>query len=570
MSAVIRELRALQARYGFLPAEELRALAARLQVPLSQLHGVASFFPHFRLDPPASVEVRVCVDMACHLLGAERLRAALEREGARVPGATVQPVSCLGRCDRAPAVAVNDVILEAVAETEAGTLLQAAANGHLAPRPRDATSPPILRADPYGGHPRYEAVARYLAAPDPEGLLATLKASGLRGLGGAGFPTADKWRIVRQAPGDPKYVVCNADESEPGTFKDRFIMETAPHLVVEGMVLAGLVTGAREGYVYLRHEYGACEQALERALRDARQQGILGPQILGSDRAFDIELFVSPGGYICGEESALLEAMEGKRAEPRNKPPFPGTQGLHGRPTVVNNVETLALVPLILLRGAEWFRAQGRHGGAGLKFVGVSGHVRRPGVYEVPMGLPARELIFDLAGGLPHGRRLKAWAPSGPSAGYLPASLVDVPLEWDALARVGSMLGSGAVVVVGEGTCMLDMALNAVRFFRNESCGKCVPCRVGTQKLVELLTRVARGRGTEPDLESIADLDQALRLASICGLGQVAAKPVTSVLAHFREEVEDHVRRRRCPEGTCPTAGPADEGEVSMTIVRRL
>jgi formate dehydrogenase beta subunit len=566
---IIAELRAIQSKYGFLPAEELRALSARLHVPLYQLHGVASSFPHFRLDPPAPVEVRVCVDMSCHLNGGPRLMSAFHAEADRVPGVNVQPVSCLGRCDRAPAASVNDHILAGVAETEVPDLLLAAADGKLGPRPPAGGAAPVLRSDPYGGAPRYEAAQRFLAAPDVEGVFATLKASGLRGLGGAGFPTGDKWRFVLGAPGDPKYVVCNADESEPGTIKDRFIMEAAPHLVIEGMVLAGLVTGARQGYIYLRHEYEMCERALERALHEARERGVIGPRVLGSERAFELSLFISPGGYICGEESALLEAMEGKRAEPRNKPPFPGVVGLHGKPTVINNVETFAFVPVILLKGAEWFRAQGQNGGAGLKFVGVSGHVRRPGVYEVPMGIRARELIFDLAGGLRQGRALKAWAPSGPSSGYLPPSLIDLPLEWDALAKAGSMLGSGAVVVVGEGTCMLDMALNAVRFFRNESCGKCVPCRVGTQKLVELLTRVARGQAAPSDMAVIEDLDQALRMTSICGLGQVAAKPLTSVIVHFRQEIDDHFLHRRCPAGVCPMGAP-EEPDLTMTIMRRL
>jgi len=568
---IIQELRAIQQRYGFIPVDEMRALAARLRVPVYRLHSVASSFPHFRLDPPAPVEVRVCADMSCHVNGAPGLHAAFEAEAQRVSGVNVLPVSCLGRCDRAPAVAINDHILDGVAESEVPDMVLAAADGKLQPRPRPSAVPPVLRSDPYGGTPRYEAVQQYLATRDPQAVLATLKASGLRGLGGAGFPTATKWELVLRAPGDTKYIVCNADESEPGTIKDRFIMEHVPHMLIEGMVIAGLVTGARQGYIYLRHEYDMCEHALERALADARDQGVIGPRVLGSDFAFQLELFISPGGYICGEESALLEAMEGKPAQPRNKPPFPGTFGLHGKPTVINNVETLAFVPLILLKGAEWFRAQGQNGGSGLKFVGVSGHVRRPGVYEVPMGIRARELIFDLAGGLKKGRTLKAWAPSGPSSGYLPASLVDVPLEWNALAapQVGSMLGSGAVVVLGDGTCMLDMALNAVRFFRNESCGKCVPCRVGSQKLVELLTRVARGGGSPDDLAVVDDLDHTLRLTSICGLGQVVTAPLMSVIRHFREEIDDHIVRRRCPAGVCPMSPPEDV-DVSQTIIRRL
>lgn len=567
---IIQELRALQAKHGFLPVEGLRALSARLRVPLYQLHGVATFFPHFRLEPPAPVEVGVCGDLACHLNGATELHAAFKAEAGRMPGVNVQPVSCLGRCDRAPAVLLNHHILDAVPPSEVAGLVLAAANGTLGARqPTGSGAPPVLRSDPYGGMPRYDAARRVVEGQDAEAVLATLKASGLRGLGGAGFPTGDKWRLVRAAPGDTKYVVCNADESEPGTIKDRFIMEWAPHLVVEGMVIAGLVTGSRQGYVYLRHEYEGCRHALERAIAYAREQEVVGPRVLGSDRAFELEIFVSPGGYICGEESALLEAMEGKRAEPRNKPPFPGTHGLHGKPTLINNVETLAFVPLVLLKGAEWFRAQGRNGGSGLKFVGVSGHVRHPGVYEVPMGILAKELIFDLAGGLRKGMSLKAWAPSGPSSGYLPPSMTDVPMEWDALSKSGAMLGSGAVVVIGNAACMLDMALNAVRFFRNESCGKCVPCRVGSQKLVELLTRAARGQASPDDFATIADLDQALRLTSICGLGQVAAKPLTSALTHFRAEVEDHFVSRHCPAAVCPMAEAPGQDET-MTIFRRL
>ncbi len=571
-AVIVSELREIQHKFGYLPAEELRALSARLRVPVYQLHAVASFFPHFRLHPPAPVEVRVCADMSCHLNGARPLLGAFNTEAGRVSGVDVQTVSCLGRCDRAPAAAIGEHIIESVSIDEVPDLVLSAADGKLEPRPRVAAQPTSLRSDPYAGSPRYEAVQQFVTNPDVEKVLGTLKAAGLRGMGGAGFPTADKWRYVRQASGDVKYIVCNADESEPGTIKDRFIMESVPHLLLEGMTMAGLVTGAKHGYIYLRHEYETCKEALEHAIHEARQKGVLGAQVLGSAYSFDIELFISPGGYICGEESALLEAMEGRRGEPRNKPPFPVTHGLYNKPTVINNVETLAFVPMILLKGPDWVKAQGQNGGTGLKFVGISGHVVRPGVYEVPMGIRARDLIYDLAGGLRKGRALKGWAPSGPSSGYLPPSTIDLPLEWDALAKAGSMLGSGAVVVMSEGTCILDMALNAVRFFRNESCGKCVPCRVGTQKLVELLTRATRGQAGPDDLATIEDLDQAMRLASICGLGQIAAKPLTSVIQHFRDEVDEHLVRQRCPAGVCPmdaAASPADR-DLTMTIMRRL
>ncbi len=568
---IVSELREIQHRFGFLPIEELHGLAARLKVPVYQLHGVASSFPHFRMNPPAPVEVRVCADMSCHLNQAPAVLAAFQREAGRVPGVDVSTASCLGRCDRAPAAAIGEHIIESIKADEVPDLVMAASDGKLEPRPRPSAQPSALRSDPYAGAPRYEAVQQFVNNPDVDKVFATLKASGLRGLGGAGFPTGDKWRFVRMAQSDVKYIVCNADESEPGTIKDRFIMESIPYLLLEGMTIAGLVTGAKKGFVYLRHEYEAAKESIERAIHEARQKGVLGPKVMGSDFTFDIELFISPGGYICGEESALLEAMEGKRAEPRNKPPFPVAAGLYGKPTVINNVETLAFVPMILLKGPDWWKAQGQNGGTGLKFVGISGHVVKPGVYEVPMGITGRQLLYDLAGGLRKGRQLKGWAPSGPSSGYLPASMIDTPLEWDTLAKAGSMLGSGAVVVMGDGTCMLDMALNSVRFFRNESCGKCVPCRVGTQKLVELLTRAVRGQGTPEDMGTIEDLDQAMRLASICGLGQIAGKPLTSVIEHFRSEVDAHIVNKRCPSGVCAMDVPAAaDRDLTMTIMRRL
>jgi NADH:ubiquinone oxidoreductase subunit F (NADH-binding)/NADH:ubiquinone oxidoreductase subunit E len=557
-SPIIEGLRAIQRTHGFIPVAALRDLSERTQTPLYHLHGVASFFPHFRLSPPPAVEVLICDDMSCHRRGAAALLAAVEEHVAQggPAGTVVRPVSCLGRCDRAPACAVNDTILSRVTlDSLAAHLLTAATGGTL---PTDHVKPDgrPLRVDPYADVGQRYGAARKLAADgDANGVIAALKASNLRGMGGAGFPAGLKWEIVRNAAGSPKYVVCNGDESEPGTFKDRFILENAPHLLVEGMVLAGLVTGATEGIVYIRHEYEPQIEIVEHEIARARQAGAVGPSVFGSGRAFELEVFVSPGGYICGEESALLEAIEGKRAEPRNKPPFPGTHGLWNKPTVINNVETFVMTPAILLRGAEWFKAQGKSGAAGLKFVGISGDVARPGVYEIAMGTPAREVIFDRAGGVAGGRRFKAWAPSGPSSGYLPPALVDTPLDFKALADVGSMLGSGAIVVLSEDACMLDMALNAVRFFRNESCGKCVPCRVGSAKLVEILGAIARGQGRPEHLTLIDDLAHALTLTSICGLGQVVPVPIQSVLTHFRQEIDDHLLRRRCPAGVCPMVG---------------
>jgi formate dehydrogenase/NADH-quinone oxidoreductase subunit F len=547
------QLRAIQQQFGYLPADQLQQLAAKINVPVSQIHTVASFYPHFHLTPPPRAEVKVCADMSCRLRGGPELKTELQQafRGKAEDEVSIRDVSCLGRCDTAPALSVNDRIYCSLDRVAASGLVRDVLSQRLPPpEARDHTRRPVL-SDPYQGSPSYSVVRRFVENRDGSGVIATLKASGLRGMGGAGFPTCNKWEIVRNAPGKAKYIVCNADESEPGTIKDRFIMETVPHLVIEGMITAGLVTGAQQGILYIRHEYEQPKEILQKEIEHGYACGLLGKRILGSDLSFDLEIFVSPGGYICGEESALLEAIEGKRAEPRNKPPFPGTNGLWNQPTVINNVETFAFATAILARGADWFKAQGKNGSVGMKFVGVSGDVNRPGVFEVPMGTKYSELIYELAGGIPENRKLLAYAPSGPSSGYLPASLADLPLDWNAVAAAGSMVGSGAIVVCAEGRCMLDMALNSVRFYRNESCGKCVPCRMGSQKMVDILTGWTEGRCSSTDRQLIDELSCAMKLTSICGLGQVVPVPIASVLKHFPDVIEEHLTDRRCSAGVC-------------------
>ncbi|HEV2422164.1 MAG TPA: NAD(P)H-dependent oxidoreductase subunit E [Candidatus Acidoferrales bacterium] len=553
---IYEELHAIQRQFGYLPAAELASLSSRSSVPLYRLHGVASFYPHFRLAPPPKADVRICCDMSCHLNGADDLRAALERryQGAAPGDFALREVSCLGQCDGAPAMSVNDQIFTCANSAMADRLVRDALAGQPMPEQEHNGTPQRLASDPYEPTQRYGALRKYAASRDGSGLIVELKASGLRGLGGAGFPTGTKWEIVKSAPGDEKFIVCNADESEPGTFKDRFILQNIPHLVVEGMILAGFFTGARKGIFYIRHEYESFKKVFADEVRACYREGLLGKNILGSSLNFDLEVFTSPGGYICGEETALLEAIEEKRAEPRNKPPFPGINGLWQKPTVINNVETFSNVPLILVRGADWFKSQGDGGAPGLKFIGVSGCVKRPGVYEVPMGAPASDVIFNRAGGPPDGRQLKAFAPSGPSSGYLPASMTDVHMDFKSLADAGSMLGSGALVVCDDSACMLDMALNSTKFFRNESCGKCVPCRVGSQKFVDILTAWSRGQGSASDLALVEELSQALTLTSICGLGQVVPAPIASVLRHFPDEVTTHYKELRCPAGVCPVS----------------
>ena len=446
---IFDDLRSIQNQFGYLPGEQLEALSKRAQIPLYRIHGVADFYPHFHLKPPPKVTLRVCADMSCHLRGADTLRTGLKQrfQGMSESDIFIGDVSCLGQCDGAPAISINDHIYRSATAAQCEVLVLTALGGSSLPEMPAAEKTDGLASDPYHDSERYGALQGIVASRDWDGVIAQLKASGLSGLGGGGFPTGIKWEAVRKAAGPEKYVVCNADESEPGTIKDRFIMQNLPHLVIEGMILAGLVTGAQKGILYIRHEYEPQEKILHQEIERCYQEGILGENVLGSGLTFGLEIFVSPGGYICGEETALMEAIEGKRAEPRNKPPFPVTHGVFNKPTALNNVETFANVPQILMNGVDWYKAQGQGGAAGLKFVGVSGDVRSPGIFEIPMGLTMSEAIFNRAGGIVDGRKLKAFAPSGPSSGYLPASMVEVKLDFKSLAAVGSMLGSGAIVV---------------------------------------------------------------------------------------------------------------------------
>ena len=559
---IVQELQKIQERCGWLPAEELRALSQRLTVPLHRLHEVASYYPLYRLKPPPRVDVKICRDMACHMAGAERVRAEVEMIASEYPAGSVavDGVSCLGRCDKAVAAAVNDhhYVLSQTSESLRQLISKAYSKDPL-PHAHWDMSPLGLTIDVYNGRSEYLAVKRWFEGMEANALLKELEVSGLRGMGGAGFPTFRKWMAVRGAPGQPKYVVCNADESEPGTFKDRELLRRAPWLVIEGMVLAALVVGAEKGWIYIRHEYPDGIDAVRAELKRAREAGIIGSNILGKGKTFELDIFISPGGYVQGEESALLEAMEDRRGEPRNKPPFPVFQGLYGKPTVINNAETLSWVPGIVLHGGSWYRDMGVRGATGMRLVSISGDVAKPGVYEAPLGQTLRELI-ELAGGMAGGRPFKAVALSGPSGGFYPAQvpvselppkfvqtrmpagttqfdMLDLALDFTTCGEMGAMLGA-ACIVYNDTRDMVNQALNAVSFYRNESCGKCVPCRVGGQKMVEMTTELVEGRSPPGRLELMRDLGETMGLTSICGLGQVASNPVTSVLKLFPEEVE--------------------------------
>jgi formate dehydrogenase/NADH-quinone oxidoreductase subunit F len=527
--SLIPALNAIQERVGWLPREELVALSRDVHRPLYEIEGLISFYPHFRTDPPKTAEVRVCHDLSCWLRGAdERIAAVKERYGSDADVEVVE-ASCLGRCDIAPACTVNE------APVPLDVVLGTGLDHPAPPLPEPSV---IWPNDPYPAPADRYAVLRDVLAGRLEtaNIIAALKDSGLRGMGGAGFPAGRKWELVAAQETTPKYLICNADESEPGTFKDREILATQPHLVLEGMLLGMLAAGAEEGWVFIRHEYGPEEQVIRDEIEHLRDAGLVGQDAGGSGRRLSVEVFTSPGGYILGEESALIECMEGHRGEPRNKPPFPGTFGLHGMPTLMNSVETFAHVPVIAVRGASWWNAQGRGDHAGLKFFAVSGHVERPGVYCVPMGTTARELL-DLAGGVAGGRRLGAIQPGGASSNFIGPDQLDVELDFGTLQQAGSMLGSGAIVVMAEGTDLLAAAVNVLRFFRDESCGKCVPCRVGSAKAHVILDGLLGAGGGPAEVDGdVRDLAEVMRRTSICGLGQVALGPVMSVL----RLAEDH------------------------------
>ncbi len=577
---IVQELHHIQERHRYLPEGELRRLAERTGTPLHRLQEVASFFPHFHLEPPPAVEVSVCHDMACHQHGCARAKAAIERDLAGEIAAgrvAVRYASCLGRCDRPVAAAVNDRFFASRSAEQLVGLARDALSGRLPQADADSGYEPHAnrpwRIEPYPAAGTYDAVRAFAAAPDRQRVIDELKAADLRGMGGAGVPAHQKWNDVWKARGEEKFIVCNADESEPGTFKDRELLTRHPHLVLEGVILAGLLTGATRGWIYIRHEYAEQIAIMRAEIRRAEALGACGARIAGSAMSFPVEVFTSPGGYICGEQSALIEAMEDRRAQPRNKPPQLETNGLHDKPTLVSNVETFAWVPSIMLRGGPWYADSGLDGCRGSRLFSISGDVVRPGVYELPNGTPLRTLLNDLCGGTR--RPLKAFAPSGPSGGFLPAKIpvtalprgwekrapadlvekvaagggthldiLDLPLDLQRFRDLGLAIGAG-LVVYDDSRDMAAEAVNCSQFFRDESCGKCVPCRIGSQKIVEMGEELLAGRLGPAAFAGrevlVHDLTRAMEMTSICGLGMVAAKPFQSAIQFFPDDVRRHM-----------------------------
>lgn len=397
----------------------------------------------------------------------------------------------------------------------------------------------------------YEALAKALSDMSPDLVIDEVKKSGLRGRGGGGFPSGTKWGFTRSAPGDKKYVVCNADEGDPGAFMDRSVLEGDPHRVIEGMAICGYAIGADEGYIYVRAEYPLAIKRLKIAIQQAEDLGLLGDNLFGSGFNFRIKIKEGAGAFVCGEETALLASIEGRRGMPRPRPPFPAISGLWGKPTNINNVETFANVPQIISKGSAWYSSIGTERSKGTKVFALTGRINHTGLAEVPMGISMREIIYEIGGGIPNGKVFKAVQIGGPSGGCLPESLLDLPVDYDSLIEVGAMMGSGGLVVMDETTCMVDVAKFFLNFTKSESCGKCTPCREGTKRMLEILTRITDGAGRAGDIELLEDMAKNIKATALCGLGQTAPNPVLSTIKYFRHEYEAHILDKRCPAGAC-------------------
>jgi NADH-quinone oxidoreductase subunit F len=534
---------------------------------------------------PDRPRLRVCDGTGCRALGSQKLLAALAQalDGAGLTKEVeVVATGCPGFCEQGPLITLDpeqtayqqvspDDAQAIVAETlKGGRVIQEllyvdpasgepllheaelpfysrqtrrvmALNGKIDPR----------RISDYVANDGYLALSKALREMEPEEIIQEVSRSRLRGRGGAGFPTGKKWKLCRREPGDAKYVICNADEGDPGAFMDRSILEANPHSIIEGMIIGARAMGATAGFIYVRSEYPLAVENLIIALEQARECGLLGRDILGSGLDFDIQLRLGAGAFVCGEETALMASIEGRPGEPRPRPPYPAQSGLWGRPTNINNVKSWASVPLIIGNGAEWFAEVGTESSKGTAIFSMVGKINNTGLVEVPMGISLRELVYNVGGGIPGGKAIKAVQIGGPSGGCVPAEHLDTPIDYDSLTKLGAIMGSGGLVVTDETTCMVDLARYFMNFVQQESCGQCLPCRWGTQVMLDTLTRMCDGQGQPEDIEALERLAKTVKVASLCGLGQTAPNPVLSTLRHFRAEYETHVYEGRCPAAVC-------------------
>ncbi|MGD8806605.1 MAG: NAD(P)H-dependent oxidoreductase subunit E [Chloroflexota bacterium] len=543
---LVEVLSAVQQAFGHLPEELLADVAQKLHLPLSHVYGVATFYDMYTLEPVGETDCMICTGPICAIHGAgELLEESCKQTGVPEAGQTsadgrfsVRPVSCLGLCDQAPAALVNMKAQVAIGLDDLPQMLRGQAQPpclQVSGDPRILTAP-IGKLDPtdliaHRATGAFAALQKALQEMTPEEVIEEVKTSRLAGRGGAGFPTGLKWQFARQESAELKYVVCNFDESEPGTFKDRALMEGNPYRVIEGLILSAYAIGARQGYIFIRAEYPAATDVVALALEKLYAVGLLGEKILGSDFSFDVEIRHNAGAYICGEETALFEAIEGKRGHPRLKPPYPTQSGLFGQPTSINNVETLAVVPSLVLEGGQWFHQWGTAKSTGLKLVCLSGHVNQPGVVEVPLGLPVREMIERFGGGFDG--QPQALLLGGAAGGFLNVDHLDTPFTNEDLGQWDVPIGSGAIMVFNQSVDMWQVLESLAHFFVHETCGKCAPCRLGTGQIHNLLNKINGGRGSDADVLKLENLGQMIKRTCVCGLGLTAANPALTYLEHF-------------------------------------
>jgi NADH:ubiquinone oxidoreductase subunit F (NADH-binding)/(2Fe-2S) ferredoxin/Pyruvate/2-oxoacid:ferredoxin oxidoreductase delta subunit len=534
---------------------------------------------------PARTHIMLCAGTGCVSNGAFKIKETLERELKKhdlQDEIVVVMTGCNGFCAQGPVAVVrpDEIFYQLLAEDDIAYLVE---EHFLKGRPvqRLMYTPPAEESpvptmsnigffskqrlialrnrgmidpeqiDEYIARDGYTALAKALTRMKPEQIIEEIKVSGLRGRGGAGFPTGKKWELARAAKGDTKHIVCNADEGDPGAFMDRSIIESDPHSVLEGMIIGARAIGASHGHVYIRNEYPLARERLIKAIAQAKEYGLLGEDIFGTGFNFDISIHRGAGAFVCGEETSLIASLEGRAPEPKVRPPFPVQSGVWDAPTNINNVETWANVPEIINRGAEWFSSIGTETSKGTKVFSVVGKVRNTGLVEVPMGITLREIVFDIGGGIPNNKKFKAVQTGGPSGGCIPTSLLDLPIDYEKLAEVGSIMGSGGLIVMDEDTCMVDVARYFLEFLKDESCGKCTACREGVSVMHEILTNICAGNGKEEDIDLLEELAQAVKDASLCALGGTAPNPVLSTIRYFRDEYESHIKEGRCPAGVC-------------------
>ncbi len=521
-------------------------------------------------------EVNVCMDLACASQGAEKLRESLVAAGdASDKKIMVRRTGCMGPCSMGPLVRVDpdETLYSHVHASHAERIVQSLGdkpipdlqcdlNEHFDKQVRvvleNAGYIDPERIDDYIARDGYKALLTALMEMTPYGVVHRITESGLRGRGGGGYPTGLKWGTVAKAGGDTKYVVCNGDEGDPGAFMDRSVMEGDPHRVIEGMAIAGYAVGASKGFIYVRAEYPVAVSRLTTAIREARRRGLLGNNLCGTTFNFDVEIRLGAGAFVCGEETALIASIEGRRGTPKPRPPYPAVSGLWGKPTLINNVETFANIPPIVRNGGKWFASMGSERSKGTKVFALTGKIKNTGLVEVPMGIKLREIIEVIGGGVSEGHTFKAVQTGGPSGGCIPAEMLDLGVSYDALLKVGSIMGSGGMIVMDDTSCMVNVARFFVEFCMTESCGKCIPCRAGTAQMYRLLSRICDGSATMDDLDMLEELCATVKETSLCGLGMTAPNPVLSTLKYFRNEYIEHIVHKRCPAGVCNIHAPAE------------